>query len=102
MMLEVSWDGLWTPSFGLSQFHGHGSWLVCEVALGCDENISDIIKLKILITIYGDNYERLIQIGIKLVAMSGICSIHGQGPILSIDWNVLLKVNVPNLVAYFI
>ena len=20
-------------SFGLSQFHGHGSWLVCEVAL---------------------------------------------------------------------
>ena len=33
MMLEVSWDGLWTLSFGLSQFHGHGSWLVCEVAL---------------------------------------------------------------------
>jgi hypothetical protein len=26
-------DGLWTLSFGLSQFHGHGSWLVCEVAL---------------------------------------------------------------------
>jgi hypothetical protein len=23
----------WTLSFGLSQFHGHGSWLVCEVAL---------------------------------------------------------------------
>ena len=21
-------------SFGLSQFHGHGSWLMCEVALG--------------------------------------------------------------------
>jgi hypothetical protein len=39
MMLEVKWDGLWTPSFGLSQFHGHGSWLVCEVALGCDEYI---------------------------------------------------------------
>ena len=33
MILEVSWDGLWTPSFGLSQFHGHGSWLMCEVAL---------------------------------------------------------------------
>ena len=33
MILEVSWDGLWTLSFGLSQFHGHGSWLVCEVAL---------------------------------------------------------------------
>jgi hypothetical protein len=31
--LEVSWDGLWTLSFGLSQSHGHGSWLVCEVAL---------------------------------------------------------------------
>ena len=33
MILEVYWDGLWTLSFGLSQFHGHGSWLVCEVAL---------------------------------------------------------------------
>ena len=33
MILEVSWDGLWTLSFGLSQFHGHSSWLVCEVAL---------------------------------------------------------------------
>ena len=33
MMLEVCWNGLWTLSFGLSQFHGHGSWLVCEVAL---------------------------------------------------------------------
>ena len=26
-------DGLWTLSFGLSQVPGHGSWLVCEVAL---------------------------------------------------------------------
>ena len=25
--LEVCWDGLWTLSFGLSQFHGHGSFL---------------------------------------------------------------------------
>ena len=33
MILEVCWDGLWTLSFGLSQCHGHGSWLVCEVAL---------------------------------------------------------------------
>jgi hypothetical protein len=31
--LEVFWDGLWTLSFGLSQFHGHGIWLVSEVAL---------------------------------------------------------------------
>jgi hypothetical protein len=23
----------WTLSFELPQFHGHGSWLVCEVAL---------------------------------------------------------------------
>ena len=28
MILEVSWDGLWTLSFRLSQFHGHNSWLV--------------------------------------------------------------------------
>ena len=33
VILEVSRSGLWTCSFGLSQFHGHGSWLVCEVAL---------------------------------------------------------------------
>ena len=32
MILEVCWDGLWTLSFELSQIHGHGSWLVCEVA----------------------------------------------------------------------
>ena len=33
MILGVCWGGLWTLSFGLSQFHGHGSWLVWEVAL---------------------------------------------------------------------
>ena len=33
MSLEVSWGALWTLSCGLSQFHGHNSWLVCEVAL---------------------------------------------------------------------
>jgi hypothetical protein len=39
MSLEVCWDGLWTLSFGLSQLHSHGSWLVCEVAL---RNVSKI------------------------------------------------------------
>ena len=34
--LEVCWDALWTLSFGLSQFHGHGSWLMCEVVLKLD------------------------------------------------------------------
>ena len=33
MILKVSWDSLWTLSFGLSECRGHGSWLVCEVAL---------------------------------------------------------------------
>jgi hypothetical protein len=33
MILGMHWDGLWTLPFGLSQFHGHSSWLVCEVAL---------------------------------------------------------------------
>ena len=37
MILEVSWDNLWTLSFGLSHLHGHGSWLLCEVALSCNE-----------------------------------------------------------------
>ena len=31
--LKVSWDDLWILLFGLSQFHGHGSSLMCEVAL---------------------------------------------------------------------
>ena len=39
-MLEVCWDGLWTLSFGLSQFHSHGSWLVCEVALRLARNLN--------------------------------------------------------------
>ena len=33
--LKVSWGGLQTLSYGLLQFYGHGSWLVCEVALRC-------------------------------------------------------------------
>ena len=43
MILEVCLDGLWTLSFGLSKFHGHGSWLVCEVALKMDP-ISDHLR----------------------------------------------------------
>jgi hypothetical protein len=31
--LEVVLGRPWTLSFGMSQIHGHGSWLVCEVAL---------------------------------------------------------------------
>ena len=30
-------DSFWTLSCGLSQYHGHGSWLVCEVALNFSE-----------------------------------------------------------------
>ena len=41
MILEVSWDGVWTLSFGLSQLHGHGSWLVCEVALRWTHGINN-------------------------------------------------------------
>jgi len=33
MILEVCCDSLWILSCGLSQFHGHSSWLVCDVAL---------------------------------------------------------------------
>ena len=33
MIVEVSWDNLWTLSFGLSQSHGHGSWPMSEMAL---------------------------------------------------------------------
>ena len=34
MILEVSWDGFWTLSFGLSQFHGHYSWLLVTSCIG--------------------------------------------------------------------
>ena len=39
MIWEVCWDDLWTLSIGLSQFHGHSSWLVCEVALGTSQPV---------------------------------------------------------------
>ena len=45
MILEVCWDGLWTLSFGLSQFHGHGSWLVCEVALSNTPSVPKWLSL---------------------------------------------------------
>jgi hypothetical protein len=33
MILEISWDSLWMLAFDLSQFHRHGSWPMCELAL---------------------------------------------------------------------
>jgi hypothetical protein len=47
MILEVPWDGLWTLSFGLSQFHGHGSWLMCEVALNAITNQSHAMQSRL-------------------------------------------------------
>ena len=52
MILEVCWDGIWTLSFGLSQFHGHGSWLVCKVAprlwmIGRGKEPSDVVRLEL-------------------------------------------------------
>ena len=44
MILEVCWDGLRTLSFGLSQFHGHGSRLVCDVALNTKTNQEIVLK----------------------------------------------------------
>jgi hypothetical protein len=41
--LKVCWDGLWTLSFGLSQFHDHGSWFVCEVALSTLKMIFSVV-----------------------------------------------------------
>ena len=44
MILKVRWDGVWTLSFPLSRLHGHGSWLVCEVALSaCDHYTSSTL-----------------------------------------------------------
>ena len=46
MMLEVSWNNLRTLSVGLSQFHGHGSWLVCEVALPKPTTTTTLLRLQ--------------------------------------------------------
>ena len=48
MILEVCWDGLWTLSFGLSQSHGHGSWLMCEVALRKGYTVLSVVGWMIL------------------------------------------------------
>jgi hypothetical protein len=39
------WDGLWTFSFGVSQFHGHGSWLLCEVVPNIVFSVTNSIGL---------------------------------------------------------
>ena len=51
MILEVSWDNLRTLSFGLFQFHGHGSWLACEVALSVSRATWNYVLLCKLLTI---------------------------------------------------
>jgi hypothetical protein len=55
MILEMCWDGLWTLSFGLSQYHGHGSWLMCKVAWGPltrDIQIMWLVKKTVTIQIH--------------------------------------------------
>ena len=51
MTLGVFWDGLWTLSFGLPQFHGHGSWLVCEVALRALHEFYCILNFLVVYTL---------------------------------------------------
>ena len=46
LILKVCWDSLYTLSFGLSQFHGHGSWLVCEVALSLLIKVYSLCRMK--------------------------------------------------------
>ena len=62
MILEVSWDGLWTLSFGLSLFHGHGSWLVCEAALSYTSILKKFIYVKPKLY-----FERIIEFLLNLV-----------------------------------
>ena len=40
MLLEVSWHNIWSLSFRLSLFHGHNSWLVCEVVIRATSHMS--------------------------------------------------------------
>ena len=70
MILEGCWDGLGTLSFGLSQFHGHGFWLVCEVALSfCIFLVKDLANLQVhnntLGTMFDKPNENLIKFYLK-------------------------------------
>ena len=67
MILEVCWDSLWTLSFGLSQFHGHGSWLVCEVAL------SVLYTDNFLIPLPTENYSSLNRSSLVINYIEEIC-----------------------------
>ena len=69
MILEVCWDSRGTLCFGLSQCHGHGSRLVCEVALSFlareEHYCQDCIDLQIEI-----NVELIVPFCHKTVASS--------------------------------
>ena len=56
MILEVCWDGLWTRLFGLSQLHGHGSWLMCEVALIASTNPPPFSPWKPSSRVHGEHW----------------------------------------------
>ena len=54
MISEVSWDSLRTLSYGLSQFHGHNSWLMCEVVLSVSKsNRLHVVSFRFLFTNLG-------------------------------------------------
>ena len=80
MILEVCRDGLWTLSFGLSQFRGHGSWLVCEVALR--DWLCFLIRKDVL-TIYDD------QIGLSSQHYTYYCMLGDRKQ--SRIWSSLVK-----------
>jgi hypothetical protein len=54
MILEAHWNGFWTLSFELSQLHGRGSWLVCEVALS---DMSSNLYLRHLLVSFKSNWK---------------------------------------------
>ena len=54
MISEVIWDSLRTLSYGLSQFHGHNSWLMCEVTLSVSKsNRLHVVIFRFLFTNLG-------------------------------------------------
>jgi hypothetical protein len=70
---DVFWDIVWTLFHGLSQFHGHGSWLVCEMAL-----ILLVVHFVGNTTHFLNIMCTLVATNMMLQSLEGICLAHAM------------------------
>ena len=92
MILEASWDKLYSLSFGLSQFLGHNSWLVYAMTLTKYPEDHEIlstcchVRCHVVFFIHSDFFDPLdLQVKttldrLRLLDQSRIFNSPGQGP----------------------